>query len=70
MFAQDFQQGVQQGTLQLVVKLLHKKFDHLPESYQSDLSLLSVSELELLAERIVTASDLKEVFQGFSRESS
>ena len=67
---QGVQQGVQQEALQLVVKLLEKKFSPLTGSHQRILEGLPVSELESLAERILDASGLEEVFDGFPKRSS
>ncbi len=67
---QGVQQGVQQEARQLVVKLLEKKFSPLTESHQRRLAGLSVSELESLAERIISASSFEEVFDGFPKRSS
>ena len=67
---EDLQQGVQQEALQLVVKLLEKNFDPLTKSHQRILAGLPVSELESLAERIIGASSLEEIFEGFPKRSS
>ena len=67
---EGLQQGVQQEALQLVVKLLEKKFGSLTEWRQRRLAGLPVSELESLAEGLIGDSSLEDVFDGFPKRSS
>ena len=67
---EGLQQGVQQEALQLVVKLLEKKFGSLTESRQRRLAGLPVSELESLAEGLIGDSSLEDVIDGFPKRSS
>ena len=59
------QEGRQEGESNLLKKQLQKKFSEAAEPYQAILATLSVDELEILGERLITQSTLEDIFQGF-----
>ncbi len=59
---QGMQQGVVQGELRVLSRLLRKRFGELPEWAEQMLKEASGGMLEVWSERILTASDLEDVF--------
>lgn len=56
------QEGIDQGQIRLVSKQLHIKFRNDAQDWVDSLNRLSSKELEIIAERILTAGTLEEVF--------
>ncbi len=56
------QQGLQQGRLEILRRLLEKRFGPLPNAAATRLYALSETELDQLALRILDASTLDELF--------
>ena len=67
---EGIQQGIQQGEIQVVNKLLQLKFGQEAESHHARLAQLSPIELETLVEKVMKASSLEEVFADFPPQSS
>ncbi len=59
------EEGIKEGKTTLVYKQLFIKFKDEAEGWTERLSWLSSEELEIVAERILTAGTLEEVFSGF-----
>jgi len=59
---QGMQQGMQSGRAELLLKLLALKFGKLPREVESMVNQASSEELELWAERVLTAGTLDEIF--------
>ena len=62
--------GRQEEACQLLKRQLLKKFGEVIEPYQEILVALSVDELEILGERLVTESTLEAIFKGFPSKLS
>jgi hypothetical protein len=58
------QQGIERGERQLLVRLLSRRFDPLPDHTTRRIEAASRAELELWADRVITTSSLDEVLQG------
>jgi hypothetical protein len=58
------QQGIERGERQLLVRLLSRRFGPLPDHTARRIEAASRGELELWAERVLTASSLDEVIEG------
>ncbi|MEQ5803222.1 hypothetical protein [Halomonas sp. H10-9-1] len=56
------QQGEVSGRAQMLLKLLVLKFDELPASIESKVSQAGTEELEVWAERVLTADSLDDIF--------
>jgi len=61
---QGINQGIDQGKINLVSKLLIIKFRDEAREWTGKLNQLSTEKLDLIAERILTANTLSQVFQG------
>jgi len=59
------EEGIKKGKTTLVYKQLFIKFKNEAEGWTERLSWLSSEEMEIVAERILTAGTLEEVFSGF-----
>ncbi|MBF0351990.1 MAG: DUF4351 domain-containing protein [SAR324 cluster bacterium] len=64
---EGFEKGIEKGRVEgfrsLVEKQLRIKFREIPASYLTQLSTLSFLQLETLAERVLTAQSLEELFR-------
>lgn len=61
------QEGLQEGEARFASKLLQKKFGSLAEPYLDILKTLSLDELDLIGERIISESSLEKIFEGFPK---
>ncbi|MCP4753004.1 MAG: Rpn family recombination-promoting nuclease/putative transposase [Proteobacteria bacterium] len=61
-----FEKGFEKGEIHLVSKQLRIKFREKADMWIDKLPELSSDELDIIAERILTANSLPEVFKGFS----
>ncbi|MBF0353417.1 MAG: DUF4351 domain-containing protein, partial [SAR324 cluster bacterium] len=62
-FEKGIEKGIEKGLRRTVEKQLLIKFREIPAIYLSQLSTLSFAQLETLAERILTAQSLEELFR-------
>ncbi len=64
------EKGIEKGESQLLKKQLQKRFGQEGESYQVILVNLSIDELEMVAERLMTPASLEEIFKGIPKKRS
>lgn len=58
------EEGREQGKLQLLMKLIDTKFKEEATGWIEKLNSLPPEKIEIIAERILTKDNLKEVFEG------
>ena len=61
-FKRGLEQGVQQGELTLLRRLIEKRFGPMPQWAEERLAARSAAELEELGERVLTAKTIEEMF--------
>ena len=73
-FEKGIEKGIEKGRQEeaqhILNKQLRKKFGETAKLYQDRLASLSVDELEILIERLMTESSLEAIFQGIPWEGS
>ncbi len=58
---QGLEQGRQEGEVQLVLRLLHRRFGELSPTLEQQIRRLSVEQLEALAEELLDFSTVEEL---------
>ena len=59
---QGIEQGIEQGEMMLLRRMLAKRFGDLPEAIKMRLSQASIADLELWGDRILEAKTLSDIF--------